>query len=272
MGFNTQLITDYFNSHEGNYFFSDNSMYLKLHALFKCLEPEDLVEFYFSQSENIKLKNTILRFIAKNASKQKREYSKIVKTRLKDYSQLEYKKQVATRLLFDSCSEAMESRILLHSFNYFINSNRILERKLAYNVAPKIWKSIAPKIWQSLFENYDQQALNLVLKNSTVGQIVQNIQRFWLEDFPANYIKKQIIYNTRKESLEYFSFLISFQPTFYIEALSARNMPIPEDIIDPIIEGMRQKGDPLLFYYLGLTKDWIRIVSLLEEPFHKDLF
>ena len=260
----TYIIDFFYNNHTEDDFFRDKFFYLKLHALFNCLTESEIKTLYLTKSahgEN--LKHTLLNFIERKSQQKLIDFSLIANELLEDYNDQSYFVQLSYRTFLSKIIKHLDKEIISNYFHLFIKSERVNDRKKSYDVAEILWPDVEDIIWENYFKQKDKEALIQILHYSTPADIVSNLSKIWEKDYPENKLKKLIIDKTHKESLSNFEFLNKSEPTFYLQALIARNMPIDKSLLKSLTKRMKKENNGFLFYYLGLAKDWDLLVDAI---------
>ncbi len=260
------FISDYFfDKHTDDDFFRDQFFYLKLHALFNCLTPPEIKTLYLKHSlHSKKFQSTLLNFIGRGPYVSHNDFTSTARELLEEYTSQPYPLQIAYRRFLSLIIMSLDKEIIREYFNLFIKSERINDRKKAYEVADILWSDVEEIIWDTFFEFGDIGALETVIKNATPHDIVTEIKRIWKKNFPDNRLKKLIIQKTSEEELGYFDFLKTFEPTFYIHVLLARNQKIDRRFLSSIVKEMKKTQNGFLFYYLGLAQEWDLLMDCLK--------
>lgn len=260
------FISDYFfEKHTEDDFFRDQFFYLKLHALFNCLTASEVLTLYLEHSlHNEKFRSTLLSFVGSSAAKRSIDYTLPAKKLLENYTLQPYSSQISYRTFLNKVVKFLDRELIIIYFNLFIRSDRINDRKKAYEVADIIWTEVEEMIWKNYFEFGDKGALEQVINHSSSQDIAQNVMKLWTGKSINNKLKKSIIEKTADEDLYHFDFLKTLEPTFYIQALLVRKLKIDKKLLGSIVKRMKKEQDGYIFYYVGLAKEWDLLIDCLE--------
>ncbi len=262
----TTYISDFFyNNHTDDGINRDRFFYLKLHALFNCLTPYEIKTLYFNHARHSdKFKATLFNFIGRKSESQSLDFSIIAKDLIENYTYQPYNLQIASRTFLSKIIQHLEKDIIRDYFQLFIKSDRINDRKNAYEVSKYIWSEIEHIIWDNLYKINDKGALEQIVNNTDSSDLASQIENIWSIEYLDNRLKKQIIDKTCNEDIIYFEFLKETEPTYYIQALIVRNQTVDKKILNLITTKMKQEKNGFLFYYLGLAKDWNLLTDSLK--------
>ncbi len=263
----TKYISDFFYKHYNDDIrLQDNFFYLKLHALFNCLTPFEIITLYFKHSVNgDKLRDVLLNFIKKKAEAKSIDFSLIAKDLISDYVNQSYKLQITYRTFLSQVIQYLDKEIIKDYFYLFVKSKRKNDRKKAYEVAKFLWTEVEELIWDNLNIFDDEEAIILIIQYSESSKIIEQFESIWFKDFTSNWTKKQLLVKTHLENIKHFSFLKEYEPTFYIQALVIRNKPISQKFLYSVINKMKEEKNYFLFYYLGLAKNWELLIESIEN-------
>ena len=261
------FITDFFYSnHTDDDFFRDRFFYLKLHALFNCLTEHELKSLFLSQiSQEINFSRSLLSFIVKKASNKQIDFNQTAIELLEKYPSQSYKTQLAYRTILSTVIKFLDKEVIIEYFNLFIKSDRINDRKKSYEIAEFIWPEVENIIWDYFFKFREEKALIQIINFSSADDIILNLNKIWQKNFPKNILKKLILDKTRQSDVSNFEFLKTLEPTFYIQALILRNIPIETKLLNSVVKKMKNENNGFVFYYLGLAKNWKLLTATLES-------
>lgn len=262
-----KFISDFFsNNHTEDDFFRDRFFKVKLHALFNCLNEQELKSLFLSQlSQENEFSGSVLDFIVKKLEAKQLDFHSIAKDLIDRYPSQPYKVQLSYRAILSTIIKYLDKELVLEYFSLFINSQRINDRKKAFEIAEIIWDDVEDTVWKSFLKFKDEKALMQIINYFTPTDLLSNLPAIWEKDFPKNMYKMLILQKTVKSDISHFKFLMTTEPTFYIQALRLRNFPIEAKFLKSVVKEMVNENNGFVFYYIGLAKNWNLLIQTLES-------
>jgi len=262
-----EFIKDFFESYDvDDNYFGDRFFKIKLHALFNCLNEKELKFLFLNQlSEQNGLLIPVLNFIVKKIEAKQLDFNSIVVDLMEKYSSQTYKGQLYYRSILSIVIKHLDKKLINDYFNLFISSERVNDRKKAYEIAGIIWTGVEETVWEVFFKYRDPNALIQIINYSTVEDLLSNLSIIWQKGNTKNFHKKLILEKTVECDISHFEFLKKTEPTFYIQALRLRNLPIENRFLKSVVKKMVTDSNGFVFYYIGLAKDWNLLIQTLES-------
>jgi hypothetical protein len=262
-----KFITDFFERHdpeENRY--GDGLFKIKLHALFNCLSEKELKFLFLNQlSEQNGFGMAILNFIVKKVAAKQLDFTSIVGDLIEKYPLQTYKVQLHYRTILSVVIKYLDRKQIIEYFNLFINSERVNDRKKAYEIAGIIWTDVEEAVWKFFIKRRDSNALEQIIKYSTADDLISNLSIIWQGGDIKNFHKKLILEKTVESDISYFEFLKQTEPTFYVQTLRLRNLPIENRFLKFLVKRMLNENNGFVFYYIGLAKDWNLLVQTFKS-------
>lgn len=239
-----------------------------LYALYLTISMEHLCASYFQYFENTGVRNEIVKHII--IKRDNRGIS--IPISFIDQLLIEFKSSIKNRRVWigTAIKDLKDSLTLSQIKDFFTNqvlSERILDRKRAYNIATHNYDSeIDSLLWSSWRRYKDNNCMAVLAQNTDVQLLADNFEPIWKSNSVKFYIKNNVLKRVAKFDFNKVLFLRDEKPISYLSACVASEKQISDEEAILIAKSSDSIGSlGYCFWCLGMLGKNMALYQILAE-------
>lgn len=237
------------------------------YALYSTIDINELCNLYFLYLDNVIVKNKILTHIKSHIKHQNQKLPVRFKVKLlKEFCTSIGKIRKTHGSTIFELSEFLSKKQLNSFFDEQILSNKISDRKRAYNIASKIYSQrITNFLWESWNKYHDELAINVWISYSSSKDVSNVIQLLCQSKYIKRYSLNKAIKIAANFNFESILFLKEKFPIHFLSACVVKNYELEDEYCKKILNDIE---DIETFKYFLWCIGMLGKYEFLENSLH----
>lgn len=262
------FIYGYFEEKQNDSTYVDDGFYIKIHAMFHCLDEEEIEESYFSYGrQNGSYRNTLESFISKRAAEKPKIAYVSVAQKLLDKVEQEknFRKRLSYRTFLSRVISYMPEDLIKRYFDALISTGSSSDRNKVYDVVNFIWTDELKDTLVNLYLNfYEEKNLEILIEKLRPEELVSLVcqDELWEENGLRRRIKYAILKKIYCQDLNDIDF-VKQDTSAYVYLLHLKKDILSEQEFIDLLQQLPESKNLNKIWFLGLSKRWDLLKDLV---------